>query len=54
VYIVEENKAKIRMLKLGAREGDRMAVLEGLAEGESVVLEGLDRLHEGKDVKVME
>jgi multidrug efflux system membrane fusion protein len=54
VYIVEENKAKIRMLKLGALEGDRMAVLEGLAEGESVVLEGLDRLHEGKDVKVME
>lgn len=54
VYTVVDNKAQMRMLKLGALEGDRIAVLEGLAENESVVLEGLDRLYEGKDVKVME
>jgi multidrug efflux system membrane fusion protein len=54
VYVVEESKAKMRPIKLGALEGARTSVLEGLAEGEQVVLEGIDRLWEGKDVKVME
>ena len=54
VYTVVDNKAQMRMLKLGALEDDRIAVLEGLLENEVVVLEGLDRLYEGKDVKVME
>lgn len=54
VYVVEEGKAKIRPIKLGALEGARTSVLAGLAEGEQVVLEGIDRLWEGKDVKVME
>jgi len=54
VYVVEEGKAKIRPIKLGALEGARTSVLEGLAEGKQVVLEGIDRLWEGKDVKVME
>nr|WP_324257978.1 MdtA/MuxA family multidrug efflux RND transporter periplasmic adaptor subunit [Cellvibrio fontiphilus] len=54
VYTIDDGKAKMRQLKLGATEGTKVAVLEGLEEGEQVVLEGLDRLHEGKDVKVME
>lgn len=54
VYTVKDGKAALRPLKLGASEGGKVEVLEGLAEGEQVVLEGLDRLHEGKDVKVME
>jgi multidrug efflux system membrane fusion protein len=54
VYTIKDNKATMRVLKLGASEGTKVAVLDGLAEGEQVVLEGLDRLHEGKDVKVME
>jgi multidrug efflux system membrane fusion protein len=54
VYTIQDGKATIRTLKLGASEGAKVAVLEGLNEGESVVLEGLDRLHEGKDVKIME
>ncbi len=54
VYVVEEGKAKIRPIKLGSLEGPRTSVLEGLTEGEQVVLEGIDRLWEGKDVKVME
>lgn len=53
VYVVEEGKAKIRPIKLGALEGARTSVVEGLAEGEQVVLEGIDRLWDGKDVKVM-
>lgn len=54
VYTIKDGKAAMRTLKLGASEGTKVAVLEGLTEGEQVVLEGLDRLHEGKDVKVME
>jgi len=54
VYVVEEGKAKMRSIKLGALEGARTSILEGLSEGEQVVLEGIDRLWEGKDVKVME
>ncbi len=54
VYVVKEGKATMRSIKLGALEGARTSVLEGLAEGEEVVLEGIDRLWEGKDVKVME
>jgi multidrug efflux system membrane fusion protein len=54
VYVIEEGKAKIRPIKLGSLEGPRTSVLEGLTEGEQVVLEGIDRLWEGKEVKVME
>ncbi len=54
VYVIEEGKAKMRSIKLGALEGARTSVIEGLSEGEQIVLEGIDRLWEGKDVKVME
>ena len=54
VYVVQEGKANMRPIKLGALEGALTSVLEGLNEGEQVVLEGIDRLWEGKDVKVME
>ncbi len=53
VYVIDDGKAKMRQIKLGALEADRIAVLDGLKEGEQVVLEGIDRLWEGKDVKVM-
>ncbi|HTF94917.1 MAG TPA: MdtA/MuxA family multidrug efflux RND transporter periplasmic adaptor subunit [Cellvibrio sp.] len=54
VYTIDDGKAQMRPIKLGALEADRIAVLEGLKEGEQVVLEGIDRLWPGKDVKVIE
>ena len=54
VYTVIDGKAQMRPIKVGALEGDRIAVLDGLKAGEQVVLEGIDRLWPGKDVKVME
>ncbi|MEN0039392.1 MAG: MdtA/MuxA family multidrug efflux RND transporter periplasmic adaptor subunit [Cellvibrio sp.] len=54
VYVIEKNIATIRQIKLGSLEGARTEVLEGLKEGEQIVLEGIDRLWEGKDVKVMD
>jgi multidrug efflux system membrane fusion protein len=53
VYVIEDGKAKILTLKLGPTEGDRVAVLEGLDAGQAVVLEGIDRLNEGREAKVV-
>jgi membrane fusion protein, multidrug efflux system len=53
VYMVDAGKAKLRDVKLGPTVDGRVAVEEGLADGDAVVLEGLDRLREGADVKVV-
>ena len=50
VYLVEDGKATLRTLTLGPTEGERVAVESGLDGGEQVVLEGLDRLREGREV----
>ncbi len=55
VYVVDpqENKAFTRLVKLGATAADgQVAVTEGLEEQELVVLEGLDRLREGREVVI--
>jgi len=54
VYVVgDDDTASVRQVQLGAAHGDRVAVTEGLAAGERVVLEGLDRLYEGSKVEVV-
>lgn len=50
VYLVVDGKATLRDVALGASDGIRVVVENGLAGGEQVVLEGLDRLREGRDV----
>lgn len=50
VYVIEDGKARIRPVALGVGDGARVAVAEGLRGGEQVVLEGLDRLREGREV----
>lgn len=54
VYVVkpEESKAYSRLVKLGASADGRVAVTDGLAEQELVVLEGLDRLRDGREVVI--
>lgn len=54
VYVVnaEESKAYTRQVTLGATADGRVAVTDGLAEQELVVLEGLDRLRDGRDVVI--
>lgn len=53
VYLIENNKAQIRQVTLGASDNGRIAVLSGLSGGEQVVLEGLDRLRPGRAVEVI-
>jgi len=54
VYVIRpDDTATVREVKLGASSGTRIAVLEGLEAGERVVLEGIDRLGEGRKTLVV-
>jgi len=53
VYIIEDNKAQIRQVQLGAVDNGLVAVETGLDPGTQVVLEGLDRLRPGRAVEVV-
>lgn len=55
VFAVDaENKVSTREVTLGAADGERIAVTQGLTAGDRVVLEGLDRLREGSTVEVID
>ncbi|TFF42670.1 MdtA/MuxA family multidrug efflux RND transporter periplasmic adaptor subunit [Pseudomonas sp. RIT623] len=54
-YVVDkDSKVTIRKLKVGASDGERSVIAEGLAAGERLVLEGTDRLREGTQVEVVD
>ena len=54
VYIInKDNKAEVKMLKLGLSTNGKIEALEGLDGTEKVVLEGIDRLSEGKEVQII-
>jgi multidrug efflux system membrane fusion protein len=51
VYVVGADRTvAVRPVKLGVVDGERVAVVSGLAVGETVVTEGGDRLREGAQV----
>jgi len=52
VYVAEGEKASLRKVKLGIRQGPYYAVLEGLQEGDLVVIMGQQKLYDGALVKV--
>jgi multidrug efflux system membrane fusion protein len=53
VYVVkEDNTVSVRPVKLGPADAERVTVESGLAEGERVVTDGMDRLREGARVQV--
>ena len=54
VYIVNaKSRATIREVGLGATDGTNQAITSGLSPGDAVVLEGIDRLREGRSVLVV-
>lgn len=54
VYIVnEQNAAMVRDLQLGPADGEFQSILKGLKAGENVILEGVDRLREGRAVTMV-
>jgi len=53
-YVMDgDDKVTIRTLKVGPNDGTNTVILEGLASGDRVVLEGTDRLREGSKVLVV-
>jgi multidrug efflux system membrane fusion protein len=53
VFLVGPEKTAVqRVVKLGPTEGNRVAVTEGLREGDLVVVDGMDRLRPGGAVEV--
>ena len=53
VYVITtDNKATLRDVVLGPTAGTEQAITKGLNPGDAVVLEGLDRLREGRGVVI--
>lgn len=53
VYVVRDSsKVSQRQVKLGRQIGENVIVKDGLKEGESIVVEGVQNLHEGTEVKI--
>lgn len=49
-----QNKAEMRMLKLGVTSQGQTEILAGLNGTERVVLEGIDRLSDGQEVQIVQ
>ena len=54
IYVVENNKAQLKVLELGVVDNGQVEVRKGLNAGDQIVLEGLDRLRPGRDVEVVQ
>ncbi len=52
VFVVDGDRAHLRDIVVGAEAGTKLAVLEGLVEGEKVVFEGQNNLIDGARVSV--
>ena len=50
----QQGVAKQRMVRLGARKGSMLEVLEGLAQGEKLVVRGQHGLKDGQKVQLVE
>ncbi|MBB1592898.1 efflux RND transporter periplasmic adaptor subunit [Achromobacter sp. UMC46] len=55
VFVIgDDQRATRRVLQLGSANAGRVVVEAGLAVTERVVVEGVDRLHDGRDVQIVE
>lgn len=53
VFVVEDHAARKRKVTLGVREDSRIEVLEGLQEGEQVIVFGQQGLKDGSSVEIV-
>jgi multidrug efflux system membrane fusion protein len=53
VYVIgPDHKVRVRKVKLGPTDATRVSITEGLKPGETVVIDGVDRLKDGASVLV--
>ncbi len=53
VFVVKEQKAEARKVKLGLEQGQMVQIIDGIRPGEMVITEGNERLKDGASVKIM-
>ncbi len=53
VYVIEAGRARLRPVKIGRTSGTETELLEGLKEGEEVILYPGDRIKDGLHVKIV-
>lgn len=53
VYVVEGGKAKARMIDILSRSGNKIAVKNGLKEGDNLIVVGYQNLLDGDNVKIV-
>ena len=51
-FVIVDGVAKLRVIQLGAEEGDSIQILSGLSSDETVATSNLDQLYEGAKVTV--
>lgn len=54
VFVVADGKAQMRAVTLGRADEDKLVVTKGLDGGEPIVLEGLERLRDGRNVQIVD
>ena len=52
VYVIEEDRAAAREVKLGTRQDDIIEILEGISDDDDIVFVGQNRLTDGVKVKI--
>ena len=51
VFVLKDNRASRRAIKVNGRDGDRVILLSGVAAGERVIVSGPENLSDGQKVK---
>jgi membrane fusion protein, multidrug efflux system len=51
LYVVEDDEARLRRVRTGARRGPMVEIVEGVEAGEPVVIAGLQRIRDGMRVR---
>jgi membrane fusion protein (multidrug efflux system) len=52
VYIIKDNKAQQVKVSLGPRVNANVIVLKGLKGDETIVVDGIQKLHDGSEISV--
>ena len=53
LFVIEDNKARLRLVRTGAVIGDQTEILSGLEEGETIALFGDTKLIDGQPVTII-
>ncbi|MBD9357972.1 MdtA/MuxA family multidrug efflux RND transporter periplasmic adaptor subunit [Methylomonas albis] len=53
-WVKDDNTVSVRPVKTGATDGETVAILEGLTPNQKLVIDGADKLREGREVKVID